>query len=412
VSSGSASERPGHGVAVWSLIVVATLSTGAATWSIGRHGYTPTVAEGYRIEAVVFLDLAAFYAFAAVGAVLARRRPSNLVGWLLLGIGAVLTMQEALSQFAGRAYLEGPVDTTAMTVDWLASWLWMVSFGLLPLLVLRFPDGRLATHRARWVERAALLAVGGMVLLVPAMLWSERSPVVRLNAQEDEGAILAVLVVLLPLLMLSLAGAGVSLIGRFRRSRGVERQQLRWAAAAAGGFILFLVVGAVADVTGWVALGVITEIGGGLAIAAFPVAVGVAVLRYRLYDLDRIISRTVSYALLTVTLAGLYVLGVVGLGAVVRGLTGGAGGDLVVAASTLLVAAAFGPARRRIQDLMDRRFNRARYDAERVVATFAHRLREDLDLEHLRGELTRVARSTVHPTHSTVWLVPVAEGRR
>jgi hypothetical protein len=222
----------------------------------------------------------------------------------------------------------------------------------------------------------------GNPLAIPALA--------RLLAAPGVAAIAVVLVSLL-------VGAG-SLVGRFRRARGTERQQLRWLALAAVLAAGLLLVGLVAGYLGRDAV-VFTSLT--LCVALLPLGTGAAMLRYRLYDLDQIISRTVAYGLLTVLLGGGYVLVVLGLGQLL-----GRDSSLAVAAATLAGAAAFQPARRRIQQVVERRFNRRRYDAARTIGAFSARLRDQVDLDDLRGELLAVVDQTMQPTRASLWLRP------
>ena len=194
-----------------------------------------------------------------------------------------------------------------------------------------------------------------------------------------------------------LVGAG-SLVGRFRRARGTERQQLRWLALAAALAAGLLLVGLVA---GYLGRDAVVFASLTLCVALLPLATGAAILRYRLYDLDRIISRTVAYGLLTVLLGGGYAAVVLGLGRLV-----GHDSSLAVAAATLAVAAVFQPARRRVQAAVERRFNRRRYDAARTIGAFSARLRDQVDLDDLRGELLTVVDQTMQPTRASLWLRP------
>jgi hypothetical protein len=201
-----------------------------------------------------------------------------------------------------------------------------------------------------------------------------------------------------PVTALTMVAAAGSLVGRFRRARGVERQQLRWltfAAALAPLAVLVTAAGILTDqptVAGWAI---------GLYLALLPLAIGAAILRYRLYDIDRIISRTLAYALLTLLLGLGYAAVVLGLGQLL-----GRHSSLVVAAATLAVAALFQPARRRIQAAVDRRFDRRRYDAARTIAAFSARLRQEVDLDALTGELLAVVQETMQPTRASLWLRP------
>jgi hypothetical protein len=274
---------------------------------------------------------------------------------------------------------------------------WLSCAGFVLLLT---PTGRLPSPRWRWWARlaaaapvVALLALlvqpdplapdyHGNPLAVPALA--------RLLATPGVAAIALVFSSLL-------VGAG-SLVGRFRRARGVERQQLRWLALAAALAAGLLLVGLVAGYLGRDAV-VLASLS--LCVALLPLAAGAAILRYRLYDLDRIISRTVAYGLLTVLLGLGYAAVVLGLGRLLPDSS-----SLAVAAATLAVAAVFQPARRRVQGVVDRRFNRRRHDAGRIIEAFGARLRDQVDLDVLQDELLAVAEQTMQPTRASLWLRP------
>lgn len=338
--------------------------------------------------------------FAAVGALLARRRPRNPVGWALLvyGVGSV-------NVFSG-SYAE------AQHPGWeLASWWYAIgwSFGMLALAaaLLVFPDGRPLSPRWRVVVRV-VLAGAGVIALAAALLWPHRGLVLLGDlADLPPGAELPFL---LPTVVVgpSVLAALLSLALRYRRSRGVERLQLKW-----------LVVALVPMVAGflWTALnGTGPEspdapVGATslmiVGILAMPVSIAFAVLRYRLYDIDRLIHRGAVYSIVTAALVGTYLVSVLVLQQVLAPL--GGGGDLGVAVSTLLVAAAFRPVRRQVQAAIDRRFNRRRYDAARVVDTFGQRLRDETDLRALLADVSDVTRRTVEPAHVSMWLPPAGD---
>jgi hypothetical protein len=337
---------------------------------------------------------------AIVGAVVASRRPGHPVGWLLLGIGLAIPLNLLVESYAkygvmvrpgslpGASYLVG-FAVLSFTVIWL-------SFAGFVLLLT--PTGSLPSPRWGWWAGAAGAAPAvfvvaaavqpdplapdwyGNPLAVPALY--------RILAVPGVAALAVVLA--------SVLVGAVSLLLRFRRARGVERLQLRWlalAAALAGCLLL------VALVAGYLGLDPVVLASISLCVALLPLATGAAILRYRLYDLDRVISRTVAYALLTVLLGLGYAAVVLGLGRLL-----GRESSLVVAAATLAVAAAFQPARRRIQRAVDRRFNRRRYDAARTVEGFAARLRDQVDLGALHGELLAVVDQTMQPTSAWLWL--------
>jgi hypothetical protein len=338
---------------------------------------------------------------AAVGAVLAGRRPRHPVGWLLLGVALGLAANVLVESYVKHELLVRPGSLPAARLligfTYTGVVVWLSCAGFVLLLT---PTGRLPSPRWRWwaglAAAAPVVAVLAMAVqpdpLAPDYHGNPlASPALaRLLAAPGVAAIAVVLVSLL-------VGAG-SLVGRFRRARGTERQQLRWLALAAVLAAGLLLVGLVAGYLGRDAV-VFTSLT--LCVALLPLGTGAAMLRYRLYDLDRIVSRTVAYGLLTVLLGGGYVLVVLGLGQLL-----GRDSSLVVAAATLAGAAAFQPARRRIQQVVERRFNRRRYDAARTIGAFSARLRDQVDLDDLRGELLAVVDQTMQPTRASLWLRP------
>ena len=337
-----------------------------------------------------------------VGAVLASRRSRHPVGWLLLVLGLSVVMigpamgaeNYALVARAGDLPLAGAAAIYTSVSDPL----WMAWVGFILLLT---PTGSPPSPRWRWCARVAVAA------LVVAVVSSLLLPVDESYRGFDNPLVVPVLTAPLRvvfavswvLIGLAIPIGAASLMVRFRRARGVERLQLRWLALAGAVAAMAVLALLALLVTGnelllnWVAA---------VCIAVLPLATGAAILRYRLYDLDRIISRTVAYGLLTLLLGGAYAAVVLGLGQLL-------GGDrsLVVAAATLAVAAAFQPARRRIQRAVDRRFNRRRYDAAQTIQAFALRLRQQVDLDALRGELLAVIDETMQPTHTSLWLRPI-----
>lgn len=335
------------------------------------------------------------------GALIFWKRPANRIGWLLL-LGSLYFPASAF--FSLVRPLVGPD-----LVPW-AAWgqqvFWAVSIPPMVIFVsLLFPDGRLPSRRWRWVAWVGALGVFGLVFgnaVSPDLLDSEGlgNPAAFAGSRPVANVALAVggssFVVAF---LAALASVGT----RFRRSRGVQRLQMRWLFAGTGAAFLGWVVAVTFEIAGR------PDAGGWIFATGFtliPVAVAVAVLRYRLYEIERLVSRTVSYSATVLVLAGLYAGSVVGLGSALRGLAGEASGDLVVAASTLGVAAAFGPVRRRAHTVVDRRFNRARYDAARTVETFAARLRDQIDLGSVVRGLTTVTTETMSPVHASVWLPP------
>jgi hypothetical protein len=351
---------------------------------------------------------------ATVGAVLASRRPRHPVGWLLLAQVATNLATGAAAQYLAWGLLPGGSlpATRAVALAYPAS----AGGGLILLgfVLLLTPTGKLPSPRWRWWA-SAMVAVP-LLLVVLVMLAPGRvDPAVQvLGSPFEFGGLSGVLLVANQLALafttLAVAVCAGSLVARFRRARGVERQQLRWVAVAAA----LLVVAAGAALVG-LALDAPEVVTWAISawVAGLPLALGAAVLRYRLYDLDRIISRTLAYGLLTLLLGVGYAAAVLGLGRLLPDSS-----SLVVAAATLAVAALFQPARRRVQQAMDRRFNRRRHNAAETIQAFSTHLRDQLDLDTLGAELLAVVDQTMQPTHASLWLRPshalssAAGGRR
>ena len=329
--------------------------------------------------------------YATVGLVLTLRRPSNPIGWLYAAAGLMWSLAVPWDPWVGQLVAEHrplPLAAKAAAVYGEFSWAPATVLGVtLPALLV--PDGRLRSRRWRPVAAtavaAAVLALVGLGL-TPVRL--EDHPIVNpLGLAGPAGDVASVLGNVGTLLWLAtLVAALVCVVLRFRASRGVERQQLRWVAAGAAAAVAGLMGGAAAPQDTLLASVLYA------AVLCVPLAVGVAVLRYRLWDLDRLVSRTVTYTVVTALLVVPYLLVVPAASELAQG-----SGSLAVAAATLAVAALFSPLRRRVQDLVDRRFNRRRYDAARIVEGFAVRLRDQLDLDALEGELLAVVDQTVQP---------------
>jgi MFS family permease len=387
---------------VWALTVLGVAGT---LWldrllrEAGRADLTALSASA------VLLAVAALSAV-AVGAVVATRRPRHPVGWLLLVMGLSIVVHEVTYSYTryglvvrpgalpGAAYLAGL--NNGAVVQWIAC------AGFVLLLT---PDGRLPSPGWRWWARIAAAAAGLWLLgsiVDPAPLRPEYPDIANPLGVPALFGPLDLLVFVALIVLVSLIVGAVSLLLRYRRARGVERLQLRWLIWGAVVASLALVV-AIASLIVNDDFALLT-VALGVSATMFPLATGAAILRYRLYDLDRIISRTVAYGLLTILLGLGYAAVVLGLGRLLP-----EGSSLVVAAATLAVAAVFQPARRRVQELVDRRFNRRRYDAGQTIAAFSVRLRDQVDLDTLTAELLAVADRTVEPTTVSLWLRPPAE---
>jgi hypothetical protein len=343
---------------------------------------------------------------ATVGLVLTLRRPANPIGWLYAAAGLAWAWDIPFHPWIDRLIRDHrplPLAVQLMAAVTSGSWALPIALGVtLPALLL--PDGRLRSRRWRVVVATAVAGAALVVVaasMVPGPL--EEPPIDNPLGLAGTAGTVALVVFLIGVLLhwASLPAAAVCVLLRFRAARGFERQQMRWVTAGAVG----AVAGLLLAVPGGLELLPTAFLNGAVTSLIFPallcppVTITVAVLRYRLWDLDRLISRTLTYALVT----GLLVLPYVLILPVVTGLAGDAGG-LAVAAATLAAAAAFQPLRRRIQARVDRRFNRRRYDAARTVESFAARLRDQVDLSALSAELLAVVEQTVQPTQTSLWL--------
>jgi hypothetical protein len=389
--------RPG--VLAWALWALVVLGLAAGFWLevLLRRAGRPD-----PLDTAVGPTVATMSA-ATVGAVLASRRPRHPVGWLLLACGLLLSAAGVAGGYApyGLEVRPGALPAAAWVAMYYPATA-LAPLALLSLVLLLTPTGSPPSPRWRWW--AWLTAAAPAVLLL-AMPLAPRPPQERYQAVDNpldlrpfDGALLLANRALLAVTVLGVLGGAGSLVVRFRRARGIERQQLRWVVLAAAltgvGMLASVVLVAAGNqvLVGWVT---------GVCVALLPLATGAAVLRYRLFDLDRIISRTLAYGLLTVLLGLGYAGVVLGLGRLLP-----QGSSLVVAGATLAVAAVFQPARRRIQQVVDRRFNRRRHDAARTIAAFNDRLREEVDLQALTGELLAVVEQTMQPTMASLWLRP------
>jgi hypothetical protein len=344
---------------------------------------------------------------ATVGAVLASRRPAHPVGWLLLILGLALNASGVAAAYTAYGLVARPGALPAAgAVARYSPALILTALPALSFVLLLTPTGSLPSPRWRWWAWATVAAP---VALLVAVAVARGSLDPRYQAESNPldfrgvgGALLVVNQLTLGVTLLALMVAAGSLVVRFRRARGVERLQLRWVAWAAA-LVALAAVAALASAA--LGLSEVLDWAAGASVALLPLAAGAAILRYRLYDLDRIVSRTLAYSLLTVLLGGGYAGVVLGLGQLL-----GQDSPLVVAAATLAVAAAFQPARRRVQAAVDRRFNRRRYDAARTIEAFSARLREQVDLGTLSAELLGVVDQTMQPTQVSLWLRPAARG--
>lgn len=371
---------------------------------VGSLAFKFAAGDSVRSAGLGF-SILAMASWGGVGATLALLRPRNAVGWLLLAIGVVLSVSGAAGAYVGWSKARPDELPAAAFAAWLGSYAWLIVIAfLIPRLLLVFPDGRIPSRRWRVVVLAQYVMLVGLIVgaLKPGPLpdYKRYDNPVGIGALGWLDRIPAwASLVGIPILLLATLGAAASLIARFRSSRGVERQQLKWMAWAAG-LTALTFAGAGLIPNGVVHDGVSLASIVGLTLA--PLAILVAVLRYRLYDVDTVISKTLAFAVLTVILGASYVGLVLAGQALFSSFAGGS--NLAVAVSTLVVAALFLPVRSRVQRFVDRRFYRRRYDAQRTLEGFGARLREQIDLATLERDLQGVVTETMQPAHVSLWL--------
>jgi hypothetical protein len=364
-------------------------------------GYT-TATQQEGLAASIGL-LVAFIAFATVGALVASRQPRNAVGWIFLAVGLLVGLSVAGGEYANYVFVEEPgAYPGGYLAGWLYVWTWFPALGLIVFLPLLFPDGRVPGPRWRlvlWGLIAAISFTTALAMVNPGPMnddiettvWPDNplgieSVETFVSAAEDVSAVI---------LLCLLVATAASVVVRFRHSRGDERQQLKWMTYA----VVVMVVSIALSPLFSGDLGDLLFAG---TIILAPVATAIAMFKYRLYEIDRVISRTLVYAALTVILGAAYVGLVLAGQAVFSSFAGGS--NLAIAGSTLVVAALFLPARARVQRFVDRRFYRRRYDAQRTLEAFGARLREQVDLETLKAELNVAVEETMQPAHVSLWL--------
>ena len=346
-------------------------------------------------------------AYLLVGAVVVSRLPWNPVGWLFITAGFWVGLTSVTWAYATFATAEPGGLPGGVVAAWVTSWSWEPAVLAVPaLLFLLFPDGGPPTRRWRWVVPLVVVglafALAGTAFARGAMTGSALPRTANPFGFADPGTAAVLVGVGMTACLVGLVLAVCSFVLRFRRSRGERRQQLKWFAWSPVLVPVFLASEVVVDTFGDPAVVPYMDLAFALCLTAVPLAAGTAILRYRLYDIDLVIKRTLVYGSLTATLVATYLLLVLALRLLVDPLTGES--DLAVGVSTLAVAALFRPVRARIQAVVDRRFFRSRYDAVRTVEGFAGRLRDELDLESLGADLRGVVRDTMQPVHVSLWL--------
>jgi hypothetical protein len=353
--------------------------------------------------------------YSTVGAVVASRLPDSPIGWLFCAIGLIFGVSHFSAEYAAYDLLAPSRSLPAgEAFAWLTSWVWVGGLGLIVYLDLLFPNGRLPSARWRWFARFTA------IVLLPAAILGALSPGLILSSTLQnplgiEGLPNASKAVEAFMYALVAVGAS-SMLARLRHAGRIERQQIKWfayaTAVAISGVILKNTVYPAVGVTWvwWVGL-VLTTVG----VGSSPVAMGIAIFRYRLYEIDILINRTLVYGTLTLTLALIYLGGVATTQAIFRAITGQEEQpQLAIVVSTLVIAALFNPLRRRIQGFIDRRFYRSKYDARKTLEAFSVKLRDETDLEALSDDLVGVVKETMQPAHVSLWLRPdkVSKGKQ
>jgi hypothetical protein len=351
-------------------------------------------------------------AFSTVGALVASRRRENPIGWLFCSGALVWILGELALEVGVYALITDPgAFSNGAWAAWFGTWARGIGwFLIVTFLLLLFPDGR--PPSPRW--RPVLWGAVGYIAFFTLVIWlSPVSGDFRLEfVRNPLGLEIEIMNLLVELLYLTIpllvVAGGTAVIVRFRRSRGDERQQLKWFAYAVAVMIVVFVFWFSLELAGLVPLSALAF---SVPLLGLPIAVGIAILKYRLYDIDVVINRTLVYGTLTAALAAVYVASIALIQGTFRLLTGGES-QLAVVASTLAIAALFNPLRRRIQAFIDRRFYRRKYDAAQTLAAFSAKLREEVELDQLTSDLVAVVRETLQPQHASLWLRPtVAEDR-
>jgi hypothetical protein len=391
----------------WS-VCAAALALFAVSLLLIFLGWSTPLPKGWVPWQGQIISTVGFMGAPILGGLVASRRPENLYGWLWLGLGLSGALLQLAGSYSAYALVAEPDSLPApRTVGHVLGVGWGMAFIVLPYLLLLFPTGRLPSRRWRPVAWTALVA--GAVLLVIGLFTPGKSGIGPFENPLGVGGIVGGVLIVISaavvfVLFVTIILSALSLVFRYRRAGGIERQQIKWFAYAAvlfGGSLVF------SGFLGEDLPGVWDALFETVTFVPLYVAVGVAILRYRLYEIDTLINRTLVYGSLSALLALVYFGGVATTQAIFRALTGQEQQpQLAIVVSTLVIAALFNPLRRRIQAFIDRRFYRRKYDAAKALAAFSARLRDETDLEQLTDELLAVLRDTIQPAHASVWLRP------
>ncbi len=387
----------------WALCALSlALLVGGIALSGAVSSAVPDLPSGETEDGGVVAILITLLPFSVVGAIVASRQPHNAIGWLFCSVGVTLGLNSFAGEYAEFWLASGfGASSLGETAAWLSSWLWMLLVFLpTSFLLLLFPDGRLPSPRWRPVAWGAALGTAGGV----AGFALQAGPLADFpqiaNPYGIDGSVTWMAGVAGNIVAaVCMVASAVSLIVRLRRAGIVERQQIKWLAYGGAVVVGGVCVGGL-SIFWSVPVSILVM---SVSLLGLPVFTGIAIVRYRLYDIDLLINRTLVYGSLTATLVALYLGAVVLLQLVFVALTGQQS-TLVVVASTLLIAALFNPLRGRIQGFIDRRFYRKKYDARKALETFSAKLRDETDLQALSDDLVGVVSETMQPAHTSVWL--------
>jgi hypothetical protein len=390
----------------WSLCALSLALTALSLLLLAFNRSDPNthIYEYWQVDTLVPVS------FSIIGAIVASRLPANPVGWLFCAAACVAAVDHFSAEYALYALLAQPTSLPAgEALAWLASWAWILYAGCIALSLLLFPNGRPPSRRWKWLAwLSVILTIAGAVWVafspgVIGNLGSIRNP---LGIEGLPSGFKPVQTIMLALLFVA---ALSTLVVRLRRARGIERQQIKWPA-----FTVVVVAGssflsdtAISEAIGlrwleWAGYVIFIP-----ALIGFPISIGIAIVRYRLYDIDILINRTLVYGALSATLALIYFGGVATTQAIFRALTGQQEQpQLAIVISTLLIAALFNPLRRRIQRFIDRRFYRRKYDARKTLEAFSAKLRDETDLDALSDDLVGVVKETMQPSRISLWQRP------
>jgi len=400
----------------WSLagLSVAMFLASIVLYVLAHSSQEATTTGGALSELLIFV---AFLAFPLVGALIASRHPKNPVGWICLVVGLFWMLIYLGDSIPGS----GPYP---VTMDALTQWTWIPPVGLLGIyLILLFPNGKLPSRRWRplaWLSGVVMVLASLAITFAPGPLEGHQGVRNPFGLEGAPWVATAVFIILL-LLPLCMVASALSLVLRYRRSGGEEREQIKWIAFAASVVGLLYLIAMVSSFTysgPWGAAGTplwlaLLQQAALASFTAVPIAVGFAVLKYRLYDIDIVINRALVYGSLTVLLAAVYFGGITATQAIFRVLTGQEQQpQLAIVVSTLVLAALFNPLRRRIQMFIDSRFYRRKYDARKTLEAFSAKLREETDLAALSDDLVEVVRETMQPAHVSLWLRPETASKK